>query len=153
MSTTEIVAPIITNAGTNPTTPRKLFVNIPVSDLQRSIVFFESIGFVFNPQFTDPSATCMLVGADAYFMLMVKDRFAGFSNKPIGDAQTVTGSLFAITADSRAEVDALYETALAAGATLAGEPIDHGFMYGRSFYDLDGYHWELFWMDSSAIQN
>jgi uncharacterized protein len=153
MSTTEIAAPSITNAGTSPITPRKLFVNIPVSDLQRSIVFFESLGFAFNPQFTDPSATCMLVGADAYFMLMVKDRFAGFSNKPIGDAHTITGSLFAITAGSRAEVDALYDTALAAGATQAGDPQDHGFMYGRSFNDLDGYHWELFWMDSSAIQN
>lgn len=152
MSTTEIAAPIITNAGTSPIKPRKLFVNIPVSDLQRSIVFFETLGFAFNTQFTDPSATCMLVGADAYFMLMVKDRFAGFSNKPTGDAQTTSGALFAITMDSRAEVDALYETALAAGGTKAVDMQDHGFMYVRSFYDLDGHHWELFWMDSSAVQ-
>lgn len=151
MELSESVAPTITNIGTAPRTARKLFVNIPVADLQQSIAFFEALGFSFNVQFTDASATCMLVGADAYVMLLAKDRFAGFSTKPVGDAFTQTGALFAITADSRDEVDELYATALAAGGAPAGTLQDHGFMYVRSFYDLDGHHWELFWMDPSAI--
>ncbi len=151
METTQPSAPIITNAGTAPSQARKLFVNIPVWDLQRSIVFFESLGFVFNTQFTDSSATCMLVGADAYFMLLATDRFAGFASRPTADAQTTTGALFAISTESRAEVDALLSAALAAGGTPAGAPQDHGFMYAQDFYDLDGHHWEVFWMDPSAI--
>lgn len=145
-------APVLTNAGTSPRTPRKLFVNIPVSNLQASIVFFEQLGFAFNPQFTDATATCMLVGEDAYFMLMVKDRFAGFAKKPVGDASAESSAIFALTMESRDEVDALYATALEGGATEASAPLDHGFMYVRSIYDLDGYHWELFWMDPSAIE-
>ncbi len=151
MSDVQTAAPTITNTGTAPTKARKLFVNIPVNDLQRSIVFFEQLGFAFNAQFTDASATCMLVGTDAYFMLMARDRFASFSKKPNGDATTETSAIFAITADSRDEVDALYATALAAGGTQATDAVDHGFMYVRSFYDLDGHHWELFWMDPSAV--
>lgn len=145
-------APVLTNAGTSPGTRRKLFVNIPVSDLQASIVFFEKLGFVFNPQFTDATATCMLVGEDAYFMLLVKDRFAGFSKKPIGNANIETSTMLAFSVDSREEVDTMYETAIKAGAKEAADTQDHGFMYGRSFYDLDGHHWELFWMDPSAIE-
>ncbi|MEP6764389.1 MAG: VOC family protein [Gemmatimonadaceae bacterium] len=148
---TEAVVPTITNVGTVPITSRKLFVNIPVNDVQRSITFFEQLGFAFNRQFTDATATCMLVGADAYFMLMLKDRFATFSKRPVGKFGQETSALFAITVDSRDEVDALYEKALAAGATKAADPQDHGFMYVQSFHDLDGHHWELFWMDPSAI--
>ena len=143
-------APTITNSGTVPLVARKLFVNIPISDVQRSIVFFEALGFAFNPQFTDASATCMLVGTDAYFMLMMKDRFEGFAKKPVGDSGRETNALFAITVDSREDVDLLYSKALAAGGTKASDPQDHGFMYVQSFYDLDGHHWELFWMDQST---
>ncbi|HEV3486073.1 MAG TPA: VOC family protein [Vicinamibacterales bacterium] len=152
MTSTQTATPTIGNAGTKPTTPRKLFVNIPVRDLQRSIDFFETLGFAFNTQFTDATATCMLVGEDAYFMLLATDKFKDFSKRPVSDARTETGALFAITADSRAEVDALVERALAAGGSRAAEPQDHGFMYVRSFYDLDGHHWEVLWMDPNAIQ-
>ena len=96
MSTTETASPTITNAGTKPTTPRKLFVNIPVRDLQRSIEFFETLGFSFNTQFTDATATCMLVGEDAYFMLLTAEKFKEFSKRPVGDAQQETNALFAI---------------------------------------------------------
>jgi len=152
MSTTQAPAPTIRNAGTRPATPRKLFVNIPVSDLQRSITFFESLGFTFNTQFTDATATAMLVGEDAYFMLLTKDKFASFSRKPAGDPRTETSALFALGVDSREEVDAMVQKAVAAGGSHALEPQDHGFMYGWSFYDLDGHHWEVFWMDPKAIQ-
>lgn len=151
MSTTQAPAPTITNAGTTPRTPHKLFVNIPVTNLQRSIEFFEALGFNFNVQFTDATATCMLVGEDAYFMLLVRERFATFTKRPVGDARTETGALFAISVNSRAEVDAMVRKAVAAGGAHALEPQDHGFMYGWSFYDLDGHHWEVFWMDPSAI--
>ena len=152
MSTTQAPAPTIRNAGTKPTTPRKLFVNIPVNDLQRSIIFFETLGFTFNTQFTDATATAMLVGEDAYFMLLNKEKFASFSRRPLGDARKETSALFALGVDSRAEVDEMVKKAVAAGGSHALEPQDHGFMYGWSFYDLDGHHWEVFWMDPSAIQ-
>jgi predicted lactoylglutathione lyase len=151
MTTAQAPAPTIRNAGTKPTTRHKLFVNIPVSDVQRSITFFEALGFAFNPQFTDPTGTCMLVGEDAYFMLLGKEKFASFSKRPQGDARKETNTLFAVGVDSRAEVDAMVQKAVGAGGSHAMEPQDHGFMYGRSFYDLDGHHWEVFWMDPSAI--
>ena len=144
-------APSITNAGTKPATAHKLFVNVPVRDLQRSIHFFESLGFRFNPQFTDATGTCMLVGEDAYFMLLDQERFRGFSRRPVGDARRETNAIFAISVDSREAVDAMVEKAVAAGGSYAAEPHDHGFMYERSFYDLDGHHWEAFWMDPAAV--
>ena len=152
MSVTQAPNPAITNSGTVPLKARKLFVNIPVNDLQQSIVFFEALGFAFNTQFTDASATCMLVGVDAYFMLMVKERFAEFSKKPTGDSRSETNAIFAMTVDSREEVDLLHAKALAAGGTKAADLQDHGFMYVQSFYDLDGHHWELFWMDPASIK-
>ncbi len=153
MSTTETEAPTIRNAGTRPTVSRKLFVNIPVRDLQRSIEFFETLGFTFNTQFTDATATCMLVGEDAFFMLMTAEKFKDFSKRPLGDARQETNALFAISVDSRNEVDTFVDKALAAGGSLATDAQDHGFMYVRSFYDLDGHHWEVFWMDPSALQS
>ena len=151
MSTTQSPAPTITNAATRPATPHKLFVNIAVSDLQRSIRFFEALGFSFNPQFTDATATCMLVGEDAYFMLLDRERFTGFSKRPLGDPRRETNAMFALSVNSREEVDAMVRKAVAAGGSHAVEPQDHGFMYGWSFYDLDGHHWEVFWMDPAAI--
>ena len=144
-------APTITNAGTVPATRHKLFVNVPVADLQRAIGFFEALGFRFNPHFTDATATCMLVGEDAYFMLLTRERFAGFAGRPTADASRETGAMFAVSVASRAAGDSMADAALTAGATAAVAPQDHGFMYGRSFYDPDGHHWEVFWMDPAAI--
>jgi uncharacterized protein len=142
--------PTIRNAGTSPSTPHKLFINIPVNDLQRSIDFFEALGFNFNPQFTDATATCMIVGEGAYFMLLTNEKFREFSKRTIPDTLSETGALFAISADSRESVDAMVKQAIAAGGASALDPQDHGFMYGWSFYDVDGYHWEVFWMDPDA---
>lgn len=151
MSTAQAPVPTIRNAGTRPTTPHKLFVNIPVGDLQRSIRFFEELGFTFNLQFTDATATSMLVGEDAYFMLLTKERFADFSKAPLGDPRTATSALYAISVNSREEVDEMVKKAVAAGGSYAVEAQDHGFMYGWSFKDPDGYHWEVFWMDPSTV--
>ena len=150
MSTT-LQAPRLTNTGTRPARPHKLFVNIPVNDLQRSITFFEALGFTFNAQFTDPTATCMLVGEDAYFMLLTRDKFASFARREIGEPWDQTSALFAISVASRAEVDEVVRKAIAAGGANAAEPQDHGFMYGWSFYDPDGHHWEVFWMDPAVV--
>jgi len=151
MSTTQAPVPTITNVGTTPATRHKLFVNIPVGDLQRSITFFEALGFRFSPQFTDASGTCMLVGEDAYFMLLTRDRFAGFTNRPAADPRAATGALFALSVDSREAVDAMVRRAVAAGGSHAVDAQDHGFMYGWSFLDPDGHHWEVFWMDPGAV--
>lgn len=152
MSTTTRTVPTITRAGTRPVSPHKLFVNIPVADLQRAIEFFETLGFTFNTRFTDATAACMLVGEDAYVMLLVRDRFAGFARRPVGDPSRETSALYAISVASRGEVDQMVTRAIAAGGAHATEPQDHGFMYQRSFYDLDGHHWEVFWMDPTTVQ-
>ena len=133
--------------------PRKFFLNLPVRDLRRSIAFFSELGFAFNPQFTDETCTCMIVSEEAYVMLMVEARFKGFTNKQLCDTRTHHEALFCVSAVSRAEVDELVRKAVAAGGTRAQEPEDHGFMYGCSFYDLDGHGWEVTWMDPAAIQS
>jgi len=130
---------------------RKIFLNLPVRDLKRSIEFFTKLGFSFNPQFTDDNATCMIVSEEAFVMLLVEARFKDFTKKQICDTRTQTEGIFAISAVSRDEVDSLVRAALAAGGTHASDPVDHGFMYGWSFHDLDGHHWEVIYMDPSAI--
>jgi uncharacterized protein len=152
MSTTQSPAPTITNAATKATKPRKLFVNIVVADLQRSINFFEALGFSFNRQFTDATATAMLVGEDAYFMLLTRDKMAQFTTREIGDPTGPTTALYALGVESREAVDVMVNAAIAAGGSHAMPAQDHGFMYGWSFYDLDGHHWEVFWMDPSFVQ-
>lgn len=131
---------------------RKIFVNLPVKDLKRSVDFFTGLGFSFEPKFTDENATCMIINDDAFVMLLVEKYFGSFIKKPISDATTQTEVLMAVSAESRAAVDALVDKALAAGGKPAKEPMDHGFMYVRTFYDLDGHHWEVMWMDPGAMQ-
>lgn len=131
---------------------RKIFVNLPVRDLKKSVEFFKKLGFEFNAQFTDDSAACMVVSAEAFVMLLVEPRFRDFTKRQLCDTRTHTEGLFALSGGSRAEVDALVKAAIDAGGTHAMDATDHGFMYGWSFYDLDGHHWETFYMDPSAIQ-
>ena len=131
---------------------RKLFVNLPVKDLKRSIEFFTKLGFSFNQQFTDETATSMIVSEEAYVMLLTEKRFKDFTQKQLCDTRTHTEGLFALSCSSRTEVDELVNTAIAAGGKHAMDKQDHGFMYGWSFYDLDGHHWEVFWMDPAAIK-
>ena len=104
-----------------------------------------------NTHFTDATATCMLVGEDAYFMLLTPDKFASFSKRPAHDPHTTTAAFFALSVDSREAVDEMMRKAIASGGAPAEDPQDHGFMYGQAFYDLDGHVWEVFWMDPKAI--
>ena len=132
--------------------PRKIFVNLPVKDLDRSVAFFTALGFSFDSRFTDEDATCMIVSDAAFVMLLVEERFKDFTKKEVCDATTHTEAILAVTADNRAGVDDLAEAALAAGGQPANEPIDMDFMYGRSFYDPDGHLWEVFFMDPTALE-
>jgi predicted lactoylglutathione lyase len=142
---------VLTRAGTAPATRHKLFVNLPVADLQRSVTFFEALGFRFNPHFTDATATCMLVGEDAYVMLLTHARFRGFSHRPMVDPSQQSEALFTFGVESREAVDAAVRTAAAAGGAQAGAAEDHGFMYDWGFFDPDGHQWGVFWMDPAAI--
>ena len=134
------------------TSSRLFFLNLPVADLQASIAFFTKLGFTFDPKFTDETATCMVISDQAYVMLLTREKFAEFALTPIADARSVTQALLCVSAESREEVDALADTALAAGGAYTEEPTDYGFMYGRSFRDLDGHGGQVMWMDPAAAQ-
>ena len=125
---------------------RQLFVNLPIKNLNRSVEFFTALGFKFNPKFTNDNATCMIIGSDCYVMLLVEKFFATFTSKPIVDASKAVEVISAIGLDSRNQVDSMVDQALAAGGTAFAEPRDYGFMYQRSFQDLDGHLWEIFYM-------
>lgn len=132
---------------------RKIFVNLAVHDLRRSMDFFARLGFEFNPHFTDDKAACMVISEEAYVMLLGETFFASFTDKALCDTRTHTEGLFALSCESRAEVDAMVARALEAGGAEAKPPTDHGFMYAWSFYDPDGHHWEVLWMDPKAAPN
>jgi len=130
---------------------RKIFVNLPVRDLKRSMAFFGKLGFEFNPQFTDETAACMIVSEEAFVMLLTEPRFKDFTKNELCNTRTHTEGLFALSCESRAEVDRMVSTAIEGGGKHAMPVMDMGFMYGWSFYDLDGHHWELVYMDTSAV--
>lgn len=133
------------------TTSRKIFVNLAVADLDKSVEFFTKLGFTFDPRFTDENATCMIVSDEAFVMLLVESRFKDFTKKDLCDPRTHTEAIVAVSAENREQVDELADRAVEAGAAPANDPIDMvGFMYGRSFQDLDGHLWEVLWMDPSA---
>jgi predicted lactoylglutathione lyase len=129
---------------------RKIFVNLPIQDMERSKAFFAALGFSFNPQFTNDQGACMVVSDDIFVMLLVQPFFQGFTRKPIADARQSTEVLVCLSCESRAEVDELVRKAVAAGGTAPNPVQDHGFMYGHGFEDLDGHVWELAWMDPNA---
>ena len=124
----------------------QIFVNLPIRDLPRSVRFFESLGYTFNPQFTDENATCMILGENLFAMLLVEPYFQTFIEKDVSDAHRTTEVLLAVPVGSREAVDALVEKALAAGAKEPRPARDYGFMYQRSYDDLDGHTWEVFHM-------
>ena len=129
---------------------KQIYVNLPVKDLARSRDFFASLGFNFNPQFSNDSGACMVIGENIYAMLLTESFFQGFTTKRIADTRETTEVLICISCESRAEVDALVQKAVAAGGRAPNPVQDHGFMYGHGFEDLDGHVWELSYMDMSA---
>ncbi|HET6807434.1 MAG TPA: VOC family protein [Nitrososphaera sp.] len=130
----------------------KIFVNLPVKDLNKTIEFFTKLGFTFNPQFTDENATCMIVGEDIFVMLLVEKFFKIFTKKEICDTIKDTEVIIALSAESREKVDQMINKVIEAGGRESREPQDHGWMYGRSFQDINGHLWEIIYMDESAVK-
>ncbi|MDT9599025.1 VOC family protein [Sphingosinicella rhizophila] len=130
--------------------PKMIFVNLPVADLDRANAFYEAIGAEKNPMFSDHTASCMVFSDTIHVMLLTHDKFKQFTPKTIANAHETSEVLICVSADSREEVDAITEKALAAGGREPREKQDYGFMYGRSFEDPDGHIWEPMWMDLEA---
>ncbi|WP_448034046.1 VOC family protein [Bradyrhizobium liaoningense] len=131
--------------------PKMIFVNLPVTDLNRATAFYEAVGAVKNPQFSDETASCMVFSETIFAMLLTHDKFRQFTPKPIADARTSNQVLFCLSADSRSEVDDIVARAAAAGGVADPSPKDeYSFMYGRSFEDPDGHMWGVNWMDLAA---
>lgn len=129
----------------------KIFVNLPVKNLDHSIRFFSRLGFTFNQQFTDETAACMVVGEDIFVMLLTEAKFKTFTPKEVCDATKSTEVLVCLSCDGRQQVDEMVRKAVAAGGSTYNEPQDHGFMYGHGFQDPDGHIWELIYMSPSAV--
>ncbi|WP_340375627.1 VOC family protein [Streptomyces sp. SS7] len=137
---------------TAPAYQQMIFVNLPVSDLAASKAFFTGLGYALNPQFSDENAASVVISDTIVAMLLTKPFYATFTKKEIADATTTSEVLVALSSESREKVDELVDRALALGATPSGETQDMGFMYGRSFDDLDGHTWEIVWMDPAAVE-
>ena len=131
---------------------RMIFLNLAVTDLDRTVDFFTKLGFSFDPRMTDETATAMIVSDKAFVMLLVEDKFKQFTDKELVDPSSGTEAIVALSAESREQVDELADLALANGGSQAKDPIELDFMYSRSFYDPDGHHWELVWMDPAALE-
>jgi predicted lactoylglutathione lyase len=131
---------------------RVLFISLPVRDPQRSKAFFEKLGFSFNPSMSDETTACMVIGEQALVMLATHEKIAELSKLPLADPTTHALALFSFTVASRDEVDAVADAAVAAGGKDHNDAEDHGFMYSRSFFDLDGHGWQVMWFDPAATE-
>lgn len=127
--------------------PAMIFVNLPVRDLPATMAYYKALGFDHDPQFTDETAAAIVISDTIFVMALTYDKFRQFSSNPIPDAHAQTGALYALSRDSRADVDAIAEGALKAGGRETREVQDLGFMYSRAIADLDGHVWEYFHMD------
>lgn len=130
---------------------RKIFVNLAVKDLKRSMEFFRGLGFEFNLQFTDETAACMVISEHNYAMLLTEPKFAIFNPKELCDSRKSTEVLIALDCDSREAVEDMVKKAVAGGGKTYSEPNDHGFMYQHGFQDPDGHIWEVFYMNPEAV--
>jgi uncharacterized protein len=131
----------------------KVFINLPVKDLEKSTTFFKGLGYNFNPQFTDEKAACMVISDNIYAMLLTENYFSTFTKKQVSDAKQSTEVLIALDAASKDEVKQIVSRAEKLGATIYSEPADHGWMYQHSFADLDGHQWEFAYLDETQLIN
>jgi predicted lactoylglutathione lyase len=131
---------------------RQIYVNLPVKDLNKTVEFFTKLGFTFNPQFTDENATCMIIDSNIFVMLLVEKYFGTFTKKAISDTTKDTEVIIALATESREKVDEMLSNVLKAGGSEPREPQDHGWMYGRSFQDINGHLWEVIYMDEKALK-
>ena len=131
----------------------KIFVNLPVKDLNRAVEFFTKLGFKFNPQFKDKNATCMIINEDIFVMLLVEEFFKTFTKKEICNTSKNIEAIIALSADSRENVDEMINKAIEAWGTEPRKPQDHGWMYDRAFEDIDGHLWEITYMNESSLKS
>ena len=132
---------------------KMIFVNLPVADLDKAKAFYASLGFVNEPKFTDETAAAMQWSDTIVVMLLTHAKWKTFTTRPIPDRGS-SEVMLAISFDSKEEVDRVTDKAGAAGGTADVNPKqDHGFMYGRSFLDLDGHIWETVWMDPAMAES
>jgi uncharacterized protein len=130
---------------------KMIFINLPVSDLARATAFYQAVGAEKNAQFSDSTASAMVLSETIHVMLLTHDKFRQFTPKQIADAKTSSEVLICVSAESRGAVDDMIGKASAAGGAADPAPKqDFGFMYGRSFEDPDGHIWEVMWMDVAA---
>lgn len=131
---------------------QKIYINLPVEDLEASKGFYAKLGYHFNPLYTNEVAACMVVSDSIHVMLLTKPFFATFTTKEIVDAKSSAQVLICLSKDSRNAVDAMVDSAIAAGAKIERPTNAHDFMYERSFNDLDGHIWEIMWLDEKAYK-
>ena len=130
-----------------------IFINIAVKDLAKSREFFSKLGFTFNEQFSDETAASLVIDDNIFFMLLTDNKFQSFiKDRAIADTSLTTEALYAISVDSREAVDAFLDKVMMAVGSAFREPEDYGFMYARSFTDLDGHIWEILWMDPDHVE-
>jgi predicted lactoylglutathione lyase len=129
----------------------KVFINLPVEDLARSMEFYTAIGFVNNPQFTDDTAACMVLSEEIYVMILTHKKFREFTSKEIANTHKSIAAINALSLESVEKMNDMADKALAAGGKESYEPKDYGFMQQRTFEDPDGHNWEVFYMDMSKL--
>ena len=130
---------------------KKIFVNLPITQLARSIAFYEALGATLNPKFSDKTGACMVLSESIYVMVLTHEKYRNFTARPISDAHSTSSALIALSFDSQDAVNAIIDLAVSAGGQADPNPVqDHGFMFGRSIEDPDGHVWEIFWMDPAA---
>ncbi|MDR7209221.1 VOC family protein [Flavobacterium piscis] len=129
----------------------KIFLNLPVKDLNRSIAFFTQLGFSFNPKFTNEKGTCLIIGENINVMLLVEEFYKTFTEKEICNTDTTNEAIIAISVETREEVDEIMEKVVKSGGTDYMKTQDYEWMYQRTFLDIDGHHWEIFYMDESQM--
>jgi uncharacterized protein len=130
---------------------KKIFINLPVADLQKAMSFYTAIGFTNNPRFTDETAACMVLTEEIYVMLLTPEKFGQFTKKEIGNTKKTASVINSLSVDSNEEVNTMTEKAVKAGGTEPSAPKDYGFMQQRGFEDLDGHLWEVLYMDLSKF--
>ena len=130
---------------------KKIFISLPVADLNQAIAFYTAVGFTNNPQFTDDTAGCMVLTEEIYVMLLTHEKFSQFTRKAIGDTLKTASVIMSLSVDSNEEVNTMVEKALEAGGKEPEEAKDYGFMQQRSFEDLDGFLWTVQYMDLSKL--
>jgi len=126
---------------------KQIFINLAVTDVQRSMDFYSALGFTNNPQFSDDQGKCMVWSDSIFLMILSHEKFSSFTDKPLSDTKSAIAGLFSLSLESVDEVHVMMEKGLTAGGTEPNEMRDYGFMQQRTIEDFDGHTWELFFMD------